>query len=158
VPYYLRTGKRMPRKLTEVAIEFRPTPHLMFPVNAEGLHRNRLAFRLQPREGIIQIFAAKQPGPDLSICPVTMDFRYDEAFGVDHAPRAYAWLLRDAMQGERTLFARSDWVLNAWRIVDPINAQWTTTRADFPNHPAGTWGPPTADALIQRDGREWHEK
>ena len=158
VPFYLRTGKRMPRKLTEVAIEFRPTPHLMFPVNAESLHRNRLAFRLQPREGIIQIFAAKQPGPDLSICPVTMDFRYDEAFGVDHAPRAYAWLLRDAMQGERTLFARSDWVLNAWRIVDPINAQWTTTRADFPNHPAGTWGPPTADALIQRDGREWHEK
>ncbi len=157
VPFYLRTGKRMPRKLTEVAIEFRPTPHLMFDVDAANMLQNRLAFRLQPSEGIIQTFAAKQPGPDLSICPVTMDFRYDEAFGIEQAPRAYSWLLRDAMQGEQTLFARSDWVTDAWRIVDPIVSHWSAQRAEFPNYAAGTWGPPEAEELLRRDGREWRE-
>jgi glucose-6-phosphate 1-dehydrogenase len=157
VPFYLRTGKRLPRKLTEVAIEFRPTPHVMFPVDASRLHRNRLAFRLQPREGIIQTFAAKQPGPELAICPVTMDFTYDEAFGVDEPPRAYAWLLRDAMQGEQTLFARSDWVVDAWRIVDPIVKAWSEPGSKPPVYAAGTWGPPQAGALIRNDQREWRE-
>ena len=157
VPFYLRTGKRMPQKLTEVAIEFRPTPHIMFPVDAARLHRNRLAFRLQPREGIIQTFAAKQPGPELAICPVTMDFRYDEAFGIDEPPRAYAWLLRDAMQGEQTLFARSDWVVDAWRIVDPIVNAWDSSDVGLHLYDAGTSGPLQADALIRNDGREWRE-
>jgi glucose-6-phosphate 1-dehydrogenase len=129
----------------------------MFPVDASRLHRNRLAFRLQPREGIIQTFAAKQPGPELAICPVTMDFTYDEAFGVDEPPRAYAWLLRDAMQGEQTLFARSDWVVDAWRIVDPIVKAWSEPGSKPPVYAAGTWGPPQAGALIRNDQREWRE-
>ncbi len=155
VPFYLRTGKRMRRKLTEVAIRFKPTPHLMFPFEERLLH-NELAFRLQPQEGIIQTFGAKQPGPDLCIRPVTMNFLYADAFGVAEPPRAYAWLLLDAMQGNQTLFARSDWIRRAWEIVDPVVAHWEAhPSGDFPNYAAGTWGPAAAERLIGDDGREW---
>ncbi len=157
VPFYLRTGKRMSRRLTEVVIQFKPTPHLMFPVDRDQLHSNVLVFRLQPDEGIAQTFAAKQPGPEVTVTPVTMSFSYANAFGIARAPRAYAWLLHDAMKGDQTLFARTDWIDRAWRIVDPLIARWNDANQPdaFPNYPAGSWGPAAADELLRRDGREW---
>lgn len=157
VPFYLRTGKRMERKLTEIAIHFKPTPHLMFPDGSGGERlANVLAFRLQPNEGIFQTFAAKQPGPDLKIRPVQMRFCYDEAFGVEDPPRAYSWLFLDAMQGDQVLFARADWIGHAWDIVDPLVDRWAENDPDdYPNYEAGSWGPPEAAALIARDGRRW---
>lgn len=157
VPFYLRTGKRMQRKLTEITIHFKPTPHLMFPEGAAGERQaNVLAFRLQPNEGIFQTFAAKQPGPDLRIRPVQMQFCYDEAFGVEDPPRAYSWLFLDAMQGDQILFARADWIGHAWDIIDPLVGSWgENPPGDYPNYEAGGWGPPEAAALIARDGRRW---
>src|SRR5690606_13393204 len=157
VPFYLRTGKRMTRKLTEVAIEFRPTPHVMFPAEAgRPSHRSVLTFEVQPDEGIIQTFAAKQPGPSLAIRMVQMNFRYADAFAIEEPPRAYAWLLLDAMQGDQTLFARADWIDKAWRIVDPIVGEWASNPPkNFPNYAAGSAGPKSADDLMRRDGRQW---
>ncbi len=157
VPFYLRTGKRMADKLTEVAIQFRPTPHMMFPgVGSEDLTSNVLAFRLQPREGIVQRFVAKQPGPGVALRPVSMNFEYADAFGVEKPPRAYAWLIHDVMQGDQRLFARSDWIAEAWSIVDPLVERWAENDPDgFPNYAAGTWGPSAADALLEREGRCW---
>ena len=159
VPMYLRTGKRLPRRLTEVAIHFKPTPHLMFPAEARRVaHHSVLAFEVQPDEGIVQTLAAKQPGPDLAVRTVTMNFRYADAFGVEEPPRAYAWLLLDAMQGDQTLFARADWIDRAWQIVDPIVERWAAEPpAAFPNYPAGSSGPAAADRLIERDGRRWRD-
>jgi len=161
VPFYLRTGKRLSRRLTEVAIQFKPTPHLMFPVDRGQMHSNVLLFRLQPDEGIVQTFAAKQPGPEITVTPVTMSFSYANAFGIARAPRAYAWLLHDAMKGDQTLFARADWIDRAWRIVDPLIARWDAASGagnggdGFPNYAAGSWGPAAADELLRRDGRGW---
>lgn len=157
MPFYLRTGKRMSRKLSEVSVQFRPTPHLMFRgVQPNALAGSMLAFRLQPAEGIIQQFIAKQPGPEVVLRPVTMNFTYADAFGVSEPPRAYAWLLLDVMQGDQRLFARADWVDEAWAIVDPLVEYWAETAPrDFPNYPAGSWGPPEADALLKREGRSW---
>ncbi len=159
VPFYLRTGKRLGRKLTEVAIQFKPTPHLMFPARSTGpMHRSVLVFELQPEEGIEQALAAKQPGPDLTLRTVTMKFRYAEAFGVEEPPRAYAWLLLDVMQGNQTLFARADWIDKAWQIVDPIVERWACEPpVDFPNYAAGSAGPASAAELIRRDGRQWRD-
>ena len=159
VPIYLRTGKRLARSVTEVAIHFKPTPHLMFPVeHGDWAHRSVLVFEVQPNEGITQTIAAKQPGPELSVQTVMMNFRYAEAFGVDDPPRAYAWLLRDAMQGDQTLFARADWIDLAWQIIDPIVERWASEPpVDFPNYAAGSSGPPAADWLIQQDGRRWRD-
>ncbi|HET9948932.1 MAG TPA: glucose-6-phosphate dehydrogenase [Longimicrobiales bacterium] len=153
VPFYLRTGKRMARKLTEVAIQFKPTPHVMFPDVDRGA-RSLLAFRLQPDEGILYTFFAKQLGPGVAIRPVTMDFRYAETFGVDQPPRAYAWLLHDVMQGDQTLSARADWVELAWKIVDPIVEMHETSARPAP-YAAGGEGPDAADELLGRDGRAW---
>lgn len=156
VPFYLRSGKRMTEKLTEVVIQFKPTPHLMFKVARADLLANVLAFRLQPEEGILQTVHAKQPGPSLSLTPVTMGFNYASAFGIDEPPRAYAWLLLDAMEGEQTLFARADWIDEAWRIMDPVIEHFTAHRPpELPNYAAGTWGPAAADVLLQKSGREW---
>jgi glucose-6-phosphate 1-dehydrogenase len=157
VPFYLRTGKRLTRKLTEVAIQFKPTPHLMFAVEgSRPRHQSTLVFELQPEEGIVQTLAAKQLGPELTLRTVTMDFRYAETFGVEEPPRAYAWLLLDAMQGNQTLFARADWVDKAWEVVDPIVTRWESEPpTDFPNYAAGSAGPEVAVELMRRDGRQW---
>ena len=157
VPFYLRTGKRLGRKLTEVAIQFKPTPHLMFRGRgSRPSHTDVLVFEVQPNEGIVQTLAAKQPGPDLAIRTVTMNFRYAEAFGVEEPPRAYAWLLLDVMQGDQTLFARADWIDKAWQIVDPIVDRWASERPkSVPNYAAGSAGPALADHVMQRDGRRW---
>jgi glucose-6-phosphate 1-dehydrogenase len=159
VPIYLRTGKRLARPLTEVAIHFKPTPHLMFPVkHGHWAHESVLVFEVQPNEGITQTIAAKQPGPELSVRTVMMNFRYAEAFGIEDPPRAYAWLLRDAMQGDQTLFARADWIERAWQIVDPIVERWASEPpVDFPNYAAGSSGPAAADRLIEQDGRRWRD-
>ncbi len=105
----------------------------------------------------MQTFAAKQPGPEVTVTPVTMSFSYANAFGIARAPRAYAWLLHDAMKGDQTLFARADWIDRAWRIVDPVIKRWNAVGgADpFPNYTPGSWGPAAADDMLRRDGREW---
>jgi len=158
VPFYLRTGKRLPQKCTEITIHFKPTPHLMFPVDAaERMHNNVLTFSLQPNEGIVHTFLAKQPGPDICLRPVTMHFRYDLTFGIERPPSAYEWLLHDAMQGDQTLFARSDWIDEAWSIVDPVIQHWETqTAPNLPLYATATWGPKEAQELLVRDGRVWH--
>jgi glucose-6-phosphate 1-dehydrogenase len=159
VPFYLRTGKRMARKLSEVAIQFRPTPHFMFSMDGgHPRHQSVLVFELQPDEGIIQTLAAKRPGPELALCGVTMNFDYAGAFGVEEPPSAYAWLLLDAMQGDQTLFARADWIEKAWEIVDPIEERWGSEPGEGPHeYPSGTAGPEAADRLMARDGRRWRE-
>lgn len=157
VPFYLRTGKRLPRKLTEISIHFKPTPHLMFPVRTAGrLQHNTLTFRLQPDEGIFHQFLAKQPGPDLCLRPVTMRFGYETAFGIDELPGAYEWLLLDAMHGDQTLFPRSDWIYKSWSIVDPLIRYGDAEPSmEYATYAAGAWGPTAADALLEQDGRAW---
>ena len=157
MPFYLRTGKRLPEKRTTVTVQFKPTPHLMFPIsNGAQYLSNVLTFYLQPNEGIVHTFLAKQPGPDIRLCPVTMNFCYDLAFGIPSPPSAYEWLLHDAMQGDQTLFARSDWIYQAWAIVDPIIKHWESKAVpDIAIYPAGTWGSKLADDLLTRDGRTW---
>jgi glucose-6-phosphate 1-dehydrogenase len=157
VPFYLRTGKRMAEKRAEIIIQFKPTPHLMFPLEDRWpKESNILTFRLQPEEGIIHRFIAKQPGPDIVLTPVTMSFLYAGAFGIEESPGAYEWLLLDVMQGEQTLFARADWVERAWEIMDPIIERWEGRSADdFPNYQAGSRGPAEAEELLARDGRTW---
>jgi glucose-6-phosphate 1-dehydrogenase len=157
VPFYLRTGKRLPRKLAEVVVQFKPTPHLMFPLQSgHPQHRNVLTFRLQPEEGILQQFVAKQPGSELCLTPVTSRFLYADAFGISSPPHAYAWLLLDVMQGDQTLFTREDWIDQAWSIVDPVVSRLEAQPPrDFPNYAAGERGPAAATRLIERDGRHW---
>ena len=159
VPFYLRTGKRMSRKRAEVTIQFKPTPHLMFSPDYSAPERsNALTFRLQPEEGIIQRFIAKQPGPEICMQPVKMTMVYADAFGIEKPPSAYEWLLLDAMRGEQTLFARGDWVESAWALVDPVIRHWEThPPVDFANYAAGTDGPEAAFSLLSADGREWIE-
>ena len=158
VPFYLRTGKRLPRKVAEITVQFHPATHHMFrQTESEPLPGNRLTFRLNPDEGIIQTFLAKQPGPGMCIQPVTMNFCYGTAFRIEHMPNAYEWLLLDAMHGDQTLFPRADWIYQAWSIVDPINTRWEALPPDdLPNYAAGTWGPAAADDLLERHGRKWH--
>ncbi len=158
VPVYLRTGKRMKEKLSEITIRFKQTPHLMFPIEREEEKKhNQLTFRLQPNEGIIYTFTAKQPGAELQLRPVNLNFRYDRAFGIKETPSSYQWLIRDAMQGDQTLFPHSEWIYKSWQIIDPIIKKWESAPwLDFPNYKAGTWGPREAEKLIKRDSHEWN--
>jgi glucose-6-phosphate 1-dehydrogenase len=157
VPFYLRTGKRLARKFTEVAVFFKPTPHLMFA--SEGGHphyQNVLTFRLQPEEGILQRYIAKRPGSEICLTPVNSRFLYADAFGISSPPRAYGWLLLDVMEGDQTLFAREDWIDQAWSIIDPVVSRLAdNSPEDFPNYAAGSWGPEAAAELLERDGRRW---
>jgi glucose-6-phosphate 1-dehydrogenase len=161
VPFYLRTGKRMARGLTEVSVHFKPVACPMFPqvfpenVNPEQ-SRNLIAFRVKPEEGILQAFIAKRPGSELCLAPVTSRFLYADAFGITRPPRAYAWLILDAIEGNQTLFAREDWVDEAWRIVDPIVEQFEQQQPDrLHGYAAGSWGPAAAVELMTRGGRRW---
>jgi glucose-6-phosphate 1-dehydrogenase len=157
VPFYLRTGKRLPRKVSQVSIEFKPVPHQIFPGTAgEHWEPNRLIINIQPKEGIVLRFQAKQPGKGMRLQTVNMDFYYNEAFKVE-PPEAYETLLYDVMLGDSTLFMRADQEHLAWSIIQPILTAWSNTpSADFPNYAAGTWGPEAGEALIARDGRSWH--
>jgi glucose-6-phosphate 1-dehydrogenase len=158
VPFYLRSGKRLPRRATEIAIQFRKPPHLMFPLReGEALEPNVLAIRIQPNEGISLRFEVKIPGVDVHMVPVEMNFDYNEVFGgANH--EAYETLLLDCMLGEATLFTRSDEVEAAWAIVDPMMHFWEGKRPEhFPNYAAGTWGPEVADQFIERMGARWRK-
>jgi glucose-6-phosphate 1-dehydrogenase len=155
VPIYVRTGKRLPKRVTEVALGFRPAPHLPFAASqAEGLEPNTLVLRIQPDEGIALRFGAKVPGQVFRARSVSMDFLYGAAF-LEETPEAYERLLLDALLGDPTLFIRTDEVEQAWRIVDPIMEAWGSDEAPLARYEAGTWGPPEADALLLRDGRRW---
>jgi glucose-6-phosphate 1-dehydrogenase len=155
VPFYLRTGKRLASRVSEIAIQFHRTPHLIFRRQQDGPQSNVLVIRIQPDEGIELTVAAKRPGPDLKLAPVTLDFHYNEVFG-GTTPEAYERLLLDAINGDATLYARADWVEQAWAILDPILTAWDTSPASrLPAYDAGTWGPAEADALIARDRASW---
>ena len=156
VPFYLRTGKRLPKRVSEIAVQFREVPHLLFlPEMSGGIQPNVLALRIQPDEGISLRFEVKRPGPAVQVRSVNMDFQYGEAFGV-RTPDAYERLLLDAMLGDQTLFTRADEVDKAWQVMEPILEAWShQPPPQFPNYEAGTWGPAEADALLARDGRRW---
>ncbi|MFL5675022.1 MAG: glucose-6-phosphate dehydrogenase [Chloroflexota bacterium] len=155
VPFYVRTGKRLPKRATEIAIQYRDVPHRLFKDEGVEPDPNLLAIRIQPDEGIMLRFGAKVPGLRLDIRSVTMDFTYGSAFSVD-SPDAYETLILDALQGDASLFTRADEVEEAWDIVDPIINAWAEgPPPTFPNYEAGTWGPEAADELLARDGRRW---
>ena len=158
VPFYIRSGKRMPRRVSEIAIQFRKPPHLMFPLaEGETIQPNLMALRVQPNEGLALRFEVKVPGVDVRMASMDMDFDYDQAFGeTEHA--AYPTLLLDCMIGDATLFSRHDEVEAAWSVVDPLIEAWEARRpTHFPNYAAGTWGPAVADELIARDGARWRQ-
>jgi glucose-6-phosphate 1-dehydrogenase len=154
-PFYLRTGKRLPKRVTEVAIQFKQVPHLPFSYSAsEQLEPNVLVLRIQPNEGIGLRFGAKVPAPRVVMRTVQMDFQYDTAFSVPPA-EAYETLLLDAMRGDSTNFPRQDAVDESWRIVEPIIDSWREQGGAAHPYPAGTWGPEAADQLLATDGRRW---
>ncbi|MFI5280905.1 MAG: glucose-6-phosphate dehydrogenase [Gemmatimonadales bacterium] len=158
VPFFLRSAKRMPCRATEIAIQFREPPHLLFPLpKGQGFEPNVLAMRIQPQEGVALRFEVKVPGAHVRMVSVDMDFEYDQAFGENHHD-AYETLLLDCMLGEATLFTRSDEVEAAWTAVDPLIAHWEhAPPAHFPNYAAGSWGPLVADEFIGRIGARWRE-
>ena len=156
VPFYLRTGKRLARQVTEIAIHYKHPPLSLFP-REEALKSNVIVLRLQPDEGISLAFGAKQPGTERKAVPVSMDFCYRNAFG-DNPPSAYAVLLLDAMRGDATLFTRRDGVEAQWRLITPIEDAWAAQgESPLPNYAAGGNGPAEADALLARNGHHWRE-
>jgi glucose-6-phosphate 1-dehydrogenase len=155
VPFYIRTGKALPARSTEVTIQFKRVPHQLYkPSETKGLVPNRLTVRIQPDEGITLKFAAKIPGAARHLASVDMDFAYNTAFGIQ-SPEAYERLLADAMLGDSTLFIRRDEVEASWRIVDSIVNGWKQMPTTVHPYAAGTWGPKEANDLIERDGRQW---
>jgi len=154
VPFYLRTGKRLAKRVSEIAIRFRRTPHMIFRRDPAGVEPDLLAIRIQPDEGISLTVVAKEPGPDLKLAPVTLDFKYGEVFGGE-PPEAYERLLLDAIHGDATLYARGDWVEQAWALLQPVLEAWSRTPAALATYEAGSWGPLEADAFIARDGGGW---
>jgi glucose-6-phosphate 1-dehydrogenase len=156
VPFYLRTGKRLPKKVTEIAIQFRDVPYLIFQSAAKQANANVLVMRMQPNEGIGLRFEVKMPGSDLRTRSVEMDFSYGSSFGVTGG-EAYDRLLLDCMMGDQTLFTRADEVEAAWRVVTPALTAWEapTDPTTIPQYEAGTWEPTEAEFLINQDGRRW---
>jgi glucose-6-phosphate 1-dehydrogenase len=156
VPFFLRSGKRLAQSASEIRIQFRPTPHVLFAAQCgPRLDPNSLTLRLQPNEGISLRFSGKVPGPTMEIRPVRMHFSYNAEFGA-YTPEAYERLLLEAMAGDPTLFIRRDEVEASWNVVDPIRAGWSQqalTDRDF--YPAGTWGPPAANELLAATGHAW---
>jgi len=156
VPFFLRAGKRMPKRSTTIRIQFKRPPHLTFGRQAmKEVETNAITLHIQPEEGISLRFAAKVPAAGIVMRSVNMDFLYASSF-LAEAPDAYERLLTDCLTGDATLFTRKDEVEAAWSIVDPIEKRWATTRTRFPNYDAGSWGPAAADDLIARAGFHWH--
>jgi glucose-6-phosphate 1-dehydrogenase len=156
VPFYVRTGKRLPRRVTEVVLQFQRPPHL--PIRADqvtGLQPDALILRIQPDEGITLRFGAKVPGHSFRVRSATMEFSYGDTFA-EESPEAYERLLLDALVGDPTLFIRADEVEQCWRIVDPIVAHWDDSPARIPLYEANSWGPTEGEHLLVRDGRAWH--
>jgi glucose-6-phosphate 1-dehydrogenase len=154
VPFYLRTGKRLGRRVTEVAVVFKRAPHLPFEVTAtEELGQNALVIRVQPDEGLALRFGSKVPGTAMEVRDVTMDFAYGEAF-TESSPEAYERLILDVLIGEAPLFPRHEEVEQSWRVLDPVEEYWATQGQPEP-YASGTWGPPSAHTMLARDGRTW---
>jgi len=156
VPFYIRTGKYLPKRVTEIAIHFRSAPLSVFRSSeAPGeTVPNLLILRIQPEEGISLKFVSKRPGAGMTLRPVSMDFNYGASFG-ERSPSAYETLLLDAIIGDATLYTRQDMVEASWRAVQPILDCWNAQKFDFPNYAAGTWGPAAADAMLARRGHVW---
>jgi len=156
VPFYLRTGKRLPKRASEVAIQFKDVPQVLFNDHPEvPLEPCVLSLRVQPEEGLSLRIVSKLPGPKVRLYPVKMEFNYSSSFG-GSTPEAYERLLLDVMAGDATLFMRKDAVEAAWEFVMPILNAWEKTRVrDLPEYQCGTWGPVEADRIIESDGRHW---
>ena len=158
VPFYLRSGKRLPKRVTEIAVYFKEAPHLLFGRRGESIRPNVLSIRIQPDEGIALNFGSKLPGPSMEIAPVSMEFRYGSSFGVE-PPEAYERLLLDCLLGDGTLFTRADEVEASWAWVSRLHRRWAEDtaagRGSLATYAAGTWGPAAADRLMAADGRAW---
>jgi glucose-6-phosphate 1-dehydrogenase len=149
VPFYIRTGKRLPTRVTEIVVHFKPTPHVLFQKDATCQSCNQLIIRIQPDEGILMKFGMKQPGAGFNVKSVNMDFHYSDLSDVI-LPSAYERLIYDAMIGDSTLYARADSVEAAWKFVAPVQKAWAADpEQKIHGYPAGTWGPENADDLIE---------
>ncbi len=161
VPFYIRAGKRLAKRTTEISIQFKMPPQLLFKDMRQGrcseLQPNVITMRIQPDEGISLRFSSKVPSPNMEVCPVIMDFNYADAFGKSSA-NGYERLLLDAMLGDGTLFAHRDGVEATWSLLTPVQEAWADTKPkDFPNYAAGTWGPAASDQLLAREGHSWRK-
>jgi glucose-6-phosphate 1-dehydrogenase len=157
VPFYVRSGKRLPKRVTDIAIHFNSAPHALFTTedhHGPWARPNLLIIRIQPEEGISLRFLSKQPGSGMKVRPVSMDFKYGSSFGV-RSPSAYETLLLDVMIGDPTLYTRQDMVEASWAVVQPILDYWISQKFDFPNYPCGSWGPKAADEMLARRGHSW---
>jgi glucose-6-phosphate 1-dehydrogenase len=153
VPFYLRSGKRLSSRRTDVIVRFKHVPHSLFqPLQPTDLNPNTLALRIQPEEGMSLSFETKHPGPKLCMSSVEMDFDYTQSFG--QPPEAYERLFLDAMAGDQTLFTRSDWVDLSWSLLTPVLESWRNAGAP-PVYASGSWGPPDADRLLAAQGHRW---
>ena len=153
VPFYVRCGKRMPRRVTEIAVLFKKAPHLPFhPADIEMLGNNQLVIRVQPDEGVVLKFGSKVPGTSMEVRDIAMDFQYGEAF-TESSPEAYERLVLDVLIGDRTLFPDAAEVEQSWRVVDPLEDAWKGTKPE--PYRSGAWGPRAADELLGREGRTW---
>jgi glucose-6-phosphate 1-dehydrogenase len=156
VPFYVRTGKRLPKRVTEITIQFNPAPLAIFDGECPDSSPDMLLVRIQPDEGISLKFLSKRPGAGMKLRPVSMDFNYGSSFG-ERSPSAYETLLLDAIIGDPTLYTRQDMVEASWRVVEPIQNAWGETRYYFPNYDAGSWGPAAADEMLARNGHVWRK-
>jgi glucose-6-phosphate 1-dehydrogenase len=156
VPFYVRTGKRLPKRVTEIAIHFNQAPLAIFDGETADGTPNLLIVRIQPEEGISLKFLSKRPGAGMKLRPVSMDFNYGSSFG-ERSPSAYETLLLDALLDDATLYTRQDMVEASWAVVEPIQNVWREESVDFPNYAAGTWGPDAADLMLARRGHTWRK-
>jgi glucose-6-phosphate 1-dehydrogenase len=157
VPFYLRSGKRLESRASEIVVEFKPIPHSVFDASAGTISSNQLVIRLQPDEGVKLWLMIKDPGPGgMRLRHVPLDMSFADAFGVRN-PDAYERLIMDVVRGNQTLFMRRDEVTAAWKWIDPILDYWKESPELPKPYTSGTWGPTAAVALIERDGRTWHE-
>lgn len=155
VPFYLRAGKRLPKRATEIAVTFRPVPGFVSQQLGQHLNSNIILIRIQPDEGISMRINCKVPGPSSPVQTVAMDFRYGEYFG-SQPPEAYERLICDCMAGDSTLFARDDEVIASWKLLSPLLDYWQNEKpTNFPNYPSGSWGPFEAEQMLKRSGRKW---
>jgi glucose-6-phosphate 1-dehydrogenase len=156
VPFYVRSGKRLPKRVTEIAVQFKKTPHHLFTgLPSDHLDQNNIVIRVQPDEGISLKFSSKIPGSSMRMRPVTMDFRYGASFG-GHLADAYTRLILDCMLGDATLYARGDSVEVAWSLITPIHEGWATNnQSKVYDYGAGTWGPKESEEMLAKDGRRW---
>jgi glucose-6-phosphate 1-dehydrogenase len=155
VPFYLRSGKALKEKLTQVTIQFKEPPHLLFPSKNGNLTPNMLVLSLQPDEGVHWRFEAKVPDTIAEMRSVDMEFHYADTFGKTAIPEAYERLLLDTITGDASLFTRADEVEVAWGLIDPIIEAWSANKKQIATYEKGTWGPTEADELLARDQRKW---